>query len=270
MVTYRFSGFFAVLSAVSVMLAVSSAAHAQYNYYQSGGFAFNQFNYPPIGDSTKYRNPKKSANAASERTSTSSATANSSSSASSPARSSSSRASANNNPLPYKRDNALSAKIRDEFLQDFTRQMAAAEAAEMRATVEQADFVQVAAGFAQLQGLDSATMSGLIAFWYGQSWAVANQKPLPTSQQYRGIETQLRATMASMPDWDAMADAKRQNFFERLAYPLIVQKANYQAYLRQGKTDSLNKMANATQQGLQKIGVDLRTLRLSDSGFVKL
>jgi hypothetical protein len=241
---------------VVVMIALPQRSFAQYNYYQSGSFAFNQFNYPPIGDSTKYRSSKSPSTQPKGSTSA--------------ANSSHGRASANNNPLPYKRDKALSEKIRDEFLQDFTKQMSAAEAAEMRAMAAQTDFVQVAAGFAQLQGLDSSTMEGLIAFWYGQSWAVANQKPLPSAGQYQGIARQLRTTMAAMADWHSMNDAARQTFFERLAYPLIVQKANYEAYNKRGKTDSIVKMANATQQGLQKIGVDLRKLRLEDGGFSSL
>ena len=65
-----------------------------------------------------------------------------------------------------------------------------------------------------------------------------------------------------------MNDKQRQEFIEQLAYPLIVQKANYQAYLKQGKKDSIARMAAATQEGLKKIGLDLRNLKLSDNGFI--
>ncbi|MGL5002354.1 MAG: DUF6683 family protein [Casimicrobium sp.] len=241
----------------SVALGLNAAAaHAQYNYYQSGGFAFNHFNYPPIGAQYKKQRTNDAGGSTKNRVA--------------PAASTSTRVSANNNPLPYTRDKALSAKLRDEFLQDFTKQMSAADVVEIRAMLEQADFVQVFAGYARLQGLDSGTMEGLMAFWTGQSWAVANQKPLPSSQQYLGIADQLRESLAQSPEWCTLNNEQRQMFFERLAYPLIVQKANYQAYLKQGKTDAIVRMANATQAGLKKRGLDLQRLRLSDSGFETL
>ncbi len=177
------------------------------------------------------------------------------------------KASPNNNPLPYRRDQGLSNKIRDEFLRDFAKQMPASEALEMRATVEQTDFVQVATGLVQLQGMSSGTPEGLFALWYGQSWAILHQKPLPSKQQYQAIGTQVRAMLASTGTWDKMSNTERQSFFEQLAYPLIVQKANYQAYLKQNKADSIARMAEATRTGLQKIGVDLQTLELRDSGL---
>jgi hypothetical protein len=177
------------------------------------------------------------------------------------------KASPNNNPLAYKRDQALSNKIRDAFLRDFAKQMPASEVLEMRTTVEQPEFVQVAAGFVQLQGMSSGTPEGLLALWYGQSWSIMHQKPLPTKQQYQAIGTQVRAMLASTGAWDKMNNAERQTFFEQLAYPLIVQKANYQAYLKQNKADAIARMAEATRTGMQKIGVNLQTLKLGDNGL---
>jgi hypothetical protein len=237
-------------------LLAPHAAFAQYNYYQSGAFAFNQFNYPPIGDSGthRYKKPK--------------AAAQTKAAVPAPSERKAGRASANNNPLPYARDKSLSAKLRDEFLADFTKQMTPAEAAEMRAMAEENDLVQAMAGLVQLQKLDSSATESLLAFWYGQSWAVANQKPLPTPQQYAGIADQLRTSLASSAEWGKMSNAQRQTFFEQLAYPLIIQKANYQAYLKQGKSDAIARMASATQAGMKKIGLDLLAVRLSDGGFV--
>jgi hypothetical protein len=258
MLIHRFSVFAAAAFSVVVMCFSTTPISAQYNYYQSGAFAFNQFNYPPIGDSTKYRSRK----ASEPDRQRGSATNPSAPAPTSP------RASANSNPLPYHRDKMLSAKIRDEFLEDFSKQMSAAEAAEIRAMVEQADFVQVFAGYARLQGLDSGTMEGLMAFWTGQSWAVANRKALPTPQQYQAIAEQLRTSIAQTPSWRKMNNEQRQSFFERIAYPLIVQKANYQTYLKQGKNDAIARMANATQEGLKKRGLDLQRMQLSNNGFV--
>jgi hypothetical protein len=180
------------------------------------------------------------------------------------------RASPTNNPLPYTRDRALSAKIREDFLQDYAKQMPS-DVASMRESTAQTDHVQIIAGVVQLQGIDSGAMEGLLALWYGQAWAIAHQKPLPTPQQYQGIANQLRTTMMQSSEWKNMTNAQRQTLFERLVYPLFVQKANYQAYLKQGKTDAMARMASATSEGLKKTGLDLQSLRLTDNnGFAGL
>ncbi len=243
---------------LALVSLVSSVARAQYNYYTSSSFYFNQNNYPKIitdvtSDDDENDSPKSKRSAAPQR--------------SKPALVKKGRASDGNNPLPYTRDKALSAKLREDFLQDFTKQMPATAAADMRDLAEKDDLVQVVAGMAQLQGLDSGTIEGLMALWYGQAWAVSHQKPLPTPEQYQAIANQLRRTITKSPKWRAKSNTELQTLFEQLAYPLFVQRANYQAYIRQGKTDSIVRMAGATQAGLKRMGVDLESVQLGSNGF---
>ncbi len=242
----------AVLAGSATTLFALPAA-AQYNYYASSSFMSNQFNYPSLAPT-----PSKKSSQSSSAPKPRSVEAPSNTPR---------RASANNNPLPYTRDKALSAQIRETFLRDFAKQMPDA-VDDVRETAEKTDLVQVMAGFAQIEGLDSGTMEGMMALWYGQAWAIANQQPMPSKQQYQGIANQLHTSMQNSPQWSQMNNKQRQEFIEQLAYPLIVQKANYQAYLKQGKKDSMARMAAATQEGLKKIGLDLRNLKLSDNGFI--
>jgi hypothetical protein len=247
----------AALAGLSTTL-LSFPAMAQYNYYASSSFLSNQFNYPSLAPTPSKKSSQSSSapkTRAVEQPPVSTNTTR--------------RASATNNPLPYTRDKALSAQIRDIFLQDFAKQMPEA-ANDMRATAEKTDLVQIMAGFAQLEGLDSGTMEGMMALWYGQAWAIANQQPLPSKQQYQGIANQLHTSMQNSPKWSQMGNRQRQEFIEQLAYPLFVQKANYQAYLKQGKRDSMARMSAATQEGLRKIGLDFQNLKLSDNGFIGL
>jgi hypothetical protein len=245
----------ALAGCIAVLFA--SPAIAQYNYYASSSFLSNQFNYPSLAPTP------------SKKSSPSSSTPKTRVAETSPQAPSNTarRASANNNPLPYTRDKALSAQIRETFLRDFAKQMPDA-VDDVRATAEKTDLVQVMAGFAQIEGLDSGTMEGMMALWYGQAWAIANQQPMPSKQQYQGIANQLYTSMQNSPQWSQMNNKQRQEFIEQLAYPLIIQKANYQAYLKQGKKDSMARMSAATQEGLKKIGLDLRNLKLSDNGFI--
>jgi hypothetical protein len=232
-----------------VGLLMPSKVLAQYNYYSSPSFSFNQNNYPPIG-----------------------ATYSSGSSTKKPVQRSTSnqtdRISATNNPLPYIRNKTLSAKIREEFLQDLAKQLPPDEAKGVRELIEKNDVVQVLAGFARLQGLNSSKKEDLLAFWYGQQWAIANQQPLPSSQQYKGIANQLQRSI-SQSSIAKMNNTELQTFFEQLAYPQVIQKANYQAYRKYGKQDSINRMSKATREGLKKIGIDFQNMRLTDDGFTK-
>ena len=235
----------------------SSPAIAQYNYYASSSFLSNQFNYPSLAPTPSKKSSPSASSTPKARVAD----------RSQPSGNTNRRASANNNPLPYTRDKTLSAQIRETFLRDFAKQMPDA-VDDVRATAEKTDLVQVMAGFAQIEGLDSGTMEGMLALWYGQAWAIANQQPLPSKQQYQGIANQLYTSIQNSPQWSKMNNQQRQEFIEQLAYPLIVQKANYQAYLKQGKKDSMARMAAATHEGLKKIGLDLRNLKLSDNGFI--
>lgn len=241
----------ALAGVIAVLFA--SPAMAQYNYYASSSFLSNQFNYPSLAPTPS---KKSSQSNSAPKTRSVEAPINTSR-----------RASANNNPLPYTRDKALSAQIRETFLRDFAKQMPDA-VDDIRETAEKTDLVQAMAGFAQIEGLDSGTMEGMMALWYGQAWAIANQQPMPSKQQYQGIANQLRTSMQNSPQWSQMNNKQRQEFIEQLAYPLIVQKANYQAYLKQGKRDSMARMSAATHEGLKKIGLDLLNLKLSANGFI--
>lgn len=168
--------------------------------------------------------------------------------------------------LPYDRDFALSEKIKENFLQDFAKQLPN-EINDIRRTLEKNDLVNTVAALIQREGLDSGSMEGFIAFWYGQSWAVANQKPLPSSRQYQGISQQLHASAGNTQLWEKMTNREKQEFFEKMAYPLVVQKLNYQMYTKQGKNSSIARMASFTQEGLKKFGLNLQRLTLADDGF---
>ncbi len=275
---HRNASFFLLLLTACLGLFASTAAFAQtYNFYQSPDFLNSNVTLPSSfanqAIANKARDNLKKLNAENGSAKKSASAAEQGASGSSSAGMTPAdyvrRASPKNNPLPYTRDPALSAKIFEAFMQDYAKQMPD-DVASMREVAHENDLIQIIAGLVQLQGMDSAAMESMMALWYGQAWAITHQKPLPTPLQYRGIAEQLRTSIANSPEWRTMNNAQRQTYFERLVYPLFIQKANYQAYLKQGKTDAMARMAGATQQGLKRIGLDLQNMRLIDSGFAPL
>ena len=226
-------------------LLASTEAHAQYNYYQSGSFYSNINTYPPI-----YSNYKKP-------TSTSTP---------SRVKKRPPERAATNSLLPYVRDRQLSARIREEYLQDIEQRFPS-QAPGIRTLLSKNDVVFVTAKFIQREGLDSSTMEGVMAYWFGQAWAVSNQEPFPTAQQYQGIAEQINKSTSKSSKLSQMTNAQRQTFFEELAYRLFEQRANYQAARKSNNTVATAKIARETQAGLTKLGLNFKGKRLSNSGF---
>ncbi len=241
-------------------LVLPAPAYAQYNYYTSGSFYFNQNNYPDVTAAT-YRAQEQSKQKNVSRSNRNKRTSNTKSSTT---------ISKMNNPLPYSRDWAVSATVRSKFLADLRRRGAPSDVAQMTKLMKENDFVQVFAGLARLQGLDSSTPEGLTALFYGQTWAIANQRPLPSARQYQGIAKQLRDTNANEMVWDKLNNKERQELVEKLVYPLIIQRANYQAYLREGKRPAIKDMSERVQQGMKDFNMNMRAMQLNDKGFGKL
>jgi hypothetical protein len=242
-----------------VMLIVPAPAFAQYDYYSSGAFSFNQNNYPDLSQ-RKWKKPgAASTPAPTTRSSPRRAAPMPSETSSLPI-----------SPLPYTRDRAFSNDIRSEFLVDLAGRGSATDVMQMAKMMAQYDFVQVFAGMARQQGLDSGTPEGLTALFYGQAWAIANKQPLPPARQYQAIAKQLRDTNARAKVWNTLDNRGRQKLVETLAYPIIVQKANYEAYRREGRTTALEDMATRVQAGMKNFKMDMRATKLTDAGFDRL
>lgn len=222
---------------------------------------FNQNNYPDVTAAT-YRSREASSTPSSKPSTT-----RKQSGSTSRHTPTSASASALNNALPYKRDMALSRKARSEFLVDLAGRGSTIEVSKLAALMAKYDFVQVYAGIAQLQRMDSASPDALIALWYGQTWAIANKQPLPPARHYQAIAKQMRDTKANSGQWSKLSNAARQRFVEGLAYAFIVQKGNYEGYRRDGNRAGLADMAQRVQTGMVKLGIDMQSTKLTDAGF---
>ncbi len=126
---------------------------------------------------------------------------------------------------------------------------------QMAKMLAQNDFLQVFAGMAHLEGLDSATPESLTALFYGQTWAIAKQ---------------LRDTNARDKVWNKLDNKGRQKLVETLAYPLIVQRSNYEGYRREGRAAAIADMAARVRAGMTNFKMNMQQTKLTDAGFDKL
>jgi hypothetical protein len=244
------------------LLAMSAPALAQYDYYSSGSFGFNQNNYPDLSGH-KWKKP----GASSTTTESTKSKRQAQTPTTQPSTQLSDQARFLQNPLPYKRDMALAAKLRSDFLSNVGKGSSALRHADLTSMTAKTDFVQVFALMAKLEGLNTSTAEGLTALWYGQSWAIANQRPLPTAQQYQGIAKQLRDTNANAMVWDKLDNKGRQTIVEMVAYPAVVQRATYEDYLNNKNTAAIEDFANRVQAGMLKFNMNMQSLKLTDAGF---
>jgi hypothetical protein len=226
----------------------STQVLAQYNYYTSGSFYSNINTYPPIDGDKRWKSPSSGDSTKVKK------------------RTNSRNVTSSNNSLPYTRDRSLSSKIREEYLQDLEQRLPGSIAS-MRTLLTKNDVVQTTAKFIQQEGLDSGTMEGMMAYWFGQAWAVSNQRPFPTSQQYQGIAEQIQASTGKSSKLSKLNNSERQIFFEELAYRLFEQRATYQQALESGDTGSTAKISRQSQAGLTKLGLNFKGKKLNDRGF---
>jgi hypothetical protein len=261
-----------ILLALGVLLSASTASYAcdscQIMLAAQQHQTFQTHIYKSMNDSNAKRH-RDGSNSAERSTSKAQPNSNAAQDAPTGFTRSKSRPSIDDNPLPYIRDPALSTKLREEFLANIARN-SPNTVDRMRASTQQTDFVQLTAAFIQMQGLDSGSMENLIAFWYGQSWAIVHQKKLPTAEQYQAIAAQVQRHFDKSTTFKSMSNAARQTLFEQLTYPLFVEKAKYADYLKQGNTATLSKMAASTQDGFKKLGLDLQNLQLTSRGLAPL
>jgi hypothetical protein len=249
-----------VITMGASLLTVSAPSFAQYDYYSSGSFGFNQNNYPDLSGH-KWKKPSAST------TTTDSPKPKRQTQTTQPSTQLSDQARFLQNPLPYKRDMALAAKLRTDFLSNVGKGSSASRHADLTSMTAKTDFVQVFALMAKLEGLNTSTAEGLTALWYGQSWAIANQRPLPTERQYQGIAKQLHDTNANAMVWDKLDNKGRQTIVEMIAYPAVVQRATYEDYLNNRNTVAMQDFAKRVQAGMLKFNMNMQSLRLTDAGF---
>ena len=244
--------------AIIIVAFAPVPAFAQYDYYSSGSFGFNQNNYPDLSG-RKWKKPGASSTPPRATT-----TPNSQRRTGPTASNDLTTTFA----LPYTRDRAYSKQLRAEFLVDMvSRGTPTSELQLMAAMTTRHDFVQTFAGLAQLQGLDSGTPEGIYALFYGQTWAIANKLPLPSPQQYQVIAKQLRDINARARFWNDLSNRDRQTLIERLAYPLVVQKINYENYRSGGRAAALADMATRVQAGMKNFKMDMQATKLTPKGF---
>jgi hypothetical protein len=119
-------------------------------------------------------------------------------------------------------------------------------------------------------GLRSGDVADAVAGWWVLSWVIANGGDSSRAQTL-GVREQARAMLAASPGLARLDDARRQEMAEVMMLDFVVQQAAYAGALQRGDQAEARRLGDQAAARFQRqMGVDLRRVRLTDRGFVKI
>lgn len=179
-------------------------------------------------------------------------------------RSSSSLAASSGSDFQYRPSSAISRQMEADILAIWNRsspqlaQTAQQSFARQNAIAKFDDNVNA-------YGLRSGDVGDAMTAYWVIMWVAANQQPLPNKRQVSAVREQLQAQLAQNREVVGADDARRQQIAETFIYEFLLMNT-----LRLDASNASERRqlsASATQQ-MSKFGLDVRNMRLTDSGFV--
>jgi len=170
----------------------------------------------------------------------------------------------------YRPSPAVSARVRRQFASWMGGKVGAADAARLAATMGKTDPVQNWAQLVANDGLRTNDMADALTAYWILNWAMANTAD-NNRAQVLGVRNQVRAMLAANPAQLRMGEAQRQEFSEILILNFLIQHAAFDDAIRRGDRALMRRLGDAAAARFQgEMGVDLRRLRLTDTGFVPI
>ena len=104
------------------------------------------------------------------------------------------------------------------------------------------------------------------------SWEVVNGGGSigPNRAGIDAVRRNMRQALARNPRFVAMPDAQKQEMAETFGYLAMIAASTRNEFQRKGDQMSLARLQEGVNHTAQKMGVDLRTIKLTSQGFVAL
>lgn len=165
---------------------------------------------------------------------------------------------------------AVSARVRRQFASWMGGKVGAADAAKLATAMERTDPVQNWSELVANDGLHTNDMADALTAYWILNWAMANTAD-NNRAQVLGVRKQVRAMLVANPAQLRMSEAQRQEFSEILILNFLIQHAAFDEAIRRGDRALMRRLGDAAAARFQsEMGVDLRRLRLTDTGFVPI
>lgn len=168
----------------------------------------------------------------------------------------------------YRPSPAVSARVRRQFVASMGDKVGAADAGRLAAALEKSDPVQNWSRLVGGDGLRANDMADALAAYWILNWVMANGADSNRSQAL-AVRKQVQTILIGNPAQARMGDAQRQEMSEILVLNFLIQHAAYDAAVRRGDRVLQRRLGDAAVARFRsEMGVDLRQLRLTDTGFV--
>lgn len=169
-----------------------------------------------------------------------------------------------NGSTRYTATPAVAARVRTQFVQQI-RTTAGDEAAQkVGAALNRGDAVKSWNSIVNGDGLRSGDMTDAFASYVVLHWVMANRAD-STPAQAMGVRRQVAPVMATYAN---LPDARKQELAETFMLNFLLQHAAYVDALQRNDTVTQGKLSDAAATRFRKeMGLDLRTLQLSDKGL---
>ncbi|MGO4702962.1 DUF6683 family protein [Dyella sp. 2RAB6] len=123
----------------------------------------------------------------------------------------------------------------------------------------------------QQYGYSNHNVADAFTAYLAMSWEVVNNRSI--GQNRAGIDAvrhNLQQALARNPRFVAMPDAQKQEMAETFGYLAMIASSTRNELQRKSDPASLAKLQDGVNGTAQKMGVDLRAIKLTPQGFVAL
>jgi hypothetical protein len=168
----------------------------------------------------------------------------------------------------YRPSPAVSARVRRQFVAAMAGKIGAAKARPLAAAIEHTDPVTNWSQLVAADGLRTGDMADALTSYWVLNWVMANNAD-SNRAQVLAVREQVRTILAANPRHAALGEAQRQEMSETFILNFLVQHAAYTDALKRGDRAIQRRLGDAAAARFRdEMGVDLRRLRLGDTGFV--
>ncbi len=168
--------------------------------------------------------------------------------------------------LDYPRDNAVSREVYEEIVTTLSRGQK-----KLRKIVEDElrdrDIVAEFGATLETLGLRTNNLADSMTGFWVVMWTIIHDAPLPSKTAVAAVRDQVIARLKG--NRSAKDVRKRQLMGEGMVYEAHIALQTYEQARREGNTFQLRQMAKSARVNMKKKGIDLGSMRITDSGLQK-
>jgi len=168
----------------------------------------------------------------------------------------------------YRPSPAVSQRVRQQFVTWMSGKVGAANGRQLDAALERGDPVRSWSRLVAGDGLRTNDLADSLAGYWILNWVMANGADNDRAQVL-AVREQVRSILGANPARARLSDAQRQEMSEIFILNFLIQHAAYDDAVRRGDRVLQRRLGDAaTARFRSEMGVDLRRLRLTATGFV--